>query len=100
MGDVPDQQSERVLVKDGLTFDVITVDLRLSGPSGRAFFERLQREHPALAARVIFITGEMGDVATEAFLEHSGRPTLRKPFSVKALTSSLATLLGPTPARR
>ncbi len=100
MGDVPDQQSERVLVKDGLTFDVITVDLRLSGPSGRAFFERLQREHPALAARVIFITGEMGDVATGAFLGHSGRPTLRKPFSVKALISSLATLLGPTPARR
>lgn len=49
---------------------------------------------------MIFITGEMGDVATEAFLEHSGRPTLRKPFSVTALIASLATLLGPTPTRR
>ena len=90
----------RLLVKDGLAFDVITVDLRLSGPSGRAFFERLQREHPALAARVIFITGEMGDADSEAFLEHSGRPTLRKPFSVKSLISSLSTLLGPVPTRR
>lgn len=79
---------------------MITVDLRLSGPSGRAFFERLQREHPALAARVVFITGEMGDADSEAFLEHSGRPALRKPFSVKSLISSLSTLLGPAPTRR
>ena len=88
----------RLLAKDGLVFDVITVDLRLSGLSGRALFERLERELPALAARVIFITGEIGDADSEAFLERSGRPTLRKPFRVKALKSSLATLLAPGPA--
>jgi C4-dicarboxylate-specific signal transduction histidine kinase/CheY-like chemotaxis protein len=83
----------RILAKDEVEFDVITVDLRLSGLSGRAFFERLERELPALSAKVIFITGEIGDVESEAFLERSGRPTLRKPFSVKALIASLATLL-------
>jgi CheY-like chemotaxis protein len=92
----------RPLAKDGLVFDVITVDLRLSGLSGRALFERLERELPALAARVIFITGDIGDADSEAFLERSGRPTLRKPFRVKALTSSLATVLaaGPAPTQR
>ena len=88
----------RVLAKDGLVFDVITVDLRLSGLSGRALFERLERELPTLAARLIFITGEIGDADSGAFLERSGRPTLRKPFSVKALMSSLEPLLAPGPA--
>jgi len=76
---------------------MITVDLLLSGLSGRAFFERLERERPALAARVIFITGEIGDAESEAFLKRSGRPTLRKPFRVKALMASVATLLAPAP---
>jgi signal transduction histidine kinase/CheY-like chemotaxis protein len=92
----------RLLAKDGLVFDVVTVDLRLAGLSGRALFERLERELPALAARVIFITGDIGDADSQAFLERSGRPTLRKPFRVQALTSSLATLLaaGPAPTQR
>jgi len=87
----------RVLAKDKVPFDVITVDLRLGGLSGRAFFERLEHELPALATRVIFITGEVADAESEAFLERSGRPTLKKPFSVKALIATLATLLTPGP---
>ena len=88
----------RLLDEDAKEFDVITVDLRLSGLSGRALFERVERELPRLAARVIFITGEIADADSEAFLERSGRPTLRKPFSVKALIASLATLLARGPA--
>jgi CheY-like chemotaxis protein len=87
----------RVLAEDRVEFDVITVDLRLSGLSGVALFERLERDLPALAARVIFITGDIGDAETETFLARTGRPTLRKPFRVKALIASLATLLGPKP---
>ncbi len=87
-----------ILAKEKVAFDVITVDLRLSGLSGRAFFERLERELPVLAARVIFITAEIGDADSEAFLDRSGRPTLRKPFSVQALIASLAPLLEPGPA--
>ncbi len=85
----------RLLAEEEMVFDAITVDLRLSGLSGRAFFERLERQLPARAAQVVFITGELGDVETEAFLERSGRPTLRKPFSVEALIATLATLLAP-----
>ena len=84
----------RILAEDRVEFDVITVDLRLSGV---ALFERLERDLPALAARVIFITGDIGDAETETFLARSGRPTLRKPFRAKALIASLATLLAPKP---
>jgi CheY-like chemotaxis protein len=92
------ERAWRLLGEDAKEFDAITVDLRLSGLSGRALFERLERELPKLAARVIFITGEIADADSEAFLERSGRPTLRKPFSVKALIASLATLLARGPA--
>jgi DNA-binding response OmpR family regulator len=56
-------------------------------------FERLERELPQMAARVLFVTGDNADLDSEAFLERSGRPTLRKPFGVKALIAGLATLL-------
>jgi C4-dicarboxylate-specific signal transduction histidine kinase/CheY-like chemotaxis protein len=83
----------RILVEEAKEFDAITLDLRLSGLSGRTIFERLERELPRMAARVLFVTGENADLDSEAFLEHSGRPTLRKPFGVKALIAGLATLL-------
>jgi CheY-like chemotaxis protein len=84
--------------EDAKEFDVITVDLHLSGLSARALFERVERELPRLAARGIFITSEIAGADSEAFLESSGRPTLRKPFSVKALIASLVTLLARGPA--
>ena len=83
----------RILAEEAKEFDAITLDLRLSGLSGQTIFERLEREFPRMAARVLFVTGENADLDSEAFLEHSGRPTLRKPFGVKALIAGLATLL-------
>ena len=83
----------RILAEESKEFDAITLDLRLSGLSGRAVFERLERELPQMAPRVLFVTGEDADLDTEVFLERSGRPTLRKPFGVKALIAGLATLL-------
>lgn len=83
----------RILAEEAKEFDAITLDLRLSGLSGQTIFERLERELPRMAARVLFVTGENPDLDSEAFLEHSGRPTLRKPFGVKALIAGLATLL-------
>ena len=83
----------RILAEEAKEFDAVTLDLRLSGLSGRAVFERLERELPQMAARVLFVTGEHADLDSEAFLERSGRPTLRKPFGVKALIAGLATLL-------
>ncbi len=64
----------RILAEDRVDFDVITLDLRLSGLSGLVLFERLERDLPALAARVIFITGDFANPETEAFLVRSGHP--------------------------
>jgi len=72
-------------------WDVIVTDLRMPRVSGRDFYEALATEHPQLAQRVIFSTGDTVRGDTLAFLEKQGRPVLHKPFSLSDLRSALAT---------
>ena len=82
-----------VLARKGADLDAITLDLRLPGLSGTALYERILAEMPALADRVLFITGERSDLELERFVERSGRPTLHKPFSLQTLVAALDPLL-------
>jgi two-component system NtrC family sensor kinase len=72
-------------------WDVIVTDLRMPKVSGREFYEALAAEHPQLAQRVVFSTGDTVRGDTLAFLERQGRPVLHKPFSLSDLRSALAT---------
>jgi two-component system, NtrC family, sensor kinase len=63
-------------------FDAVLLDIRMPDVSGTQIFERWQREQPALAKRVIFITGDIVSVDLQKFLEGSGRPYLAKPFEL------------------
>jgi two-component system NtrC family sensor kinase len=74
-------------------FDVVVCDLRMSGLDGPAFFEILRREHPRLAGRTLFITGDLMSVSSRAFLEAAGQPVLAKPFDLDNLESSVVALL-------
>jgi two-component system nitrogen regulation response regulator GlnG len=66
-------------------FDVIVSDVRMPGMSGLEFLERLRRDHPELASRVIFSTGDayVPEVAEE--LQNAAVPTITKPFDFAAL---------------
>ncbi|MBX6333600.1 MAG: PAS domain S-box protein, partial [Gemmatimonadaceae bacterium] len=75
------------------SFDVVVCDLRMSGLDGPAFFEILRREYPSLAARTLFITGDLVSASSRAFLETTGQPVLAKPFELDRLESSVASLL-------
>jgi CheY-like chemotaxis protein len=57
---------------------------------GREFYEELNRDQPALAARVVFATGDTVRGDTLAFLKSVGRPYLHKPFSLTELRALLA----------
>jgi len=71
-------------------FDVILTDLRMPTVGGREFYEPLAASDPAAASRVVFATGDtVGDDALR-FLEASGRPFLRKPFTLAELRTALA----------
>jgi two-component system NtrC family sensor kinase len=66
-------------------FDLIISDLRMPRLGGREFYEELARRNPALAARLVFSTGDTVRGDTLAFLETLNRPYLHKPFSLAEL---------------
>ena len=70
-------------------FDVIVCDLRMPRLGGREMYEKLAEEHPRIAERVIFATGDTVRGDTLHFLESLGRPFLHKPFTLAELRTVL-----------
>lgn len=60
-------------------FKAVLCDFVLPTMDGTTFYERLSERSPAVAERVIFVTGWMNDPKARRLLEHSGRPVLTKP---------------------
>ena len=77
--------------------DLIITDVRMPRLGGREFYERLAGEHPAVAARVVFATGDAVRDDTMAFIERSGRPFLHKPFKLAELRSTVSAALEQAP---
>jgi two-component system, NtrC family, sensor kinase len=71
--------------------DAIVCDLRMPGMDGPAFHERLRRERPGLAARTVFITGDV--VTTSGRMSLIRQPILTKPFAFEKLEETLVTLM-------
>jgi two-component system NtrC family sensor kinase len=74
-------------------YDVIVTDVRMPKLGGRELYERLLKEAPGTAARVVFATGDTVRDDTMRFLERCGRPFLHKPFKLAELRSVLAAAL-------
>jgi two-component system NtrC family sensor kinase len=74
-------------------YDLIITDVRMPHLGGRELYERLRRDAPQVAARVVFSTGDTVRDDTMTFLEQAGRPVLHKPFKLAELRQALATVL-------
>ena len=76
--------------------DAIVMDLRMPRMDGRAAFARIRERWPALARRVVFVTGD--DIGAEwgDFVRGTGQPTLRKPFEIAELLAALAAVAPPS----
>jgi PAS domain S-box-containing protein len=74
-------------------YDLIFTDVRMPGLGGRELYETLRSRAPAIAARVVFATGDTVAGDTLSFLEATGRPVLTKPFKLAELRATLATAL-------
>jgi len=81
------------LLESGRTFDVILLDVRLPGLSGRELLKLIEIKRPELGSRVILVTGDILSESTRQLLEESGRPYLEKPFATEDLLSEIAVLL-------
>src|SRR5438034_1131740 len=66
-------------------YDVILLDVRLPDLDGKAIWRRLLVDRPALAARVVFMTGDTMSAETQAFLMEAGRPVLTKPLTIERI---------------
>lgn len=74
------------------SFDAVVCDLRMPGMGGVEFHDALRRERPGLAARTVFITGDMlTPLARSA--PAARQPLLPKPFSFERLEETLVSVV-------
>jgi len=73
------------LIARGDDFDVILCDLTMPVMTGPEFYAELQRHHPRLAARVVFLTGGAISQRFEDFLRATPNEHLQKPFRAQVL---------------
>lgn len=66
-------------------FDVILCDVRMPGMTGIDLHERLQAEHPTLAARMVFVTGAGFTGEMRDFFMRVDNELVEKPFDPRAL---------------
>jgi len=71
--------------------DAVVCDLRMPGMDGPSFHERLRRLRPGLAARTVFITGDVAQPGTGAATTR--QPVIAKPFTFERLEEALVAVM-------
>jgi PAS domain S-box-containing protein len=84
----------------GERFDVILCDLMMPDLTGMDLHEALTRAAPAVAGRMVFITGGAFTERARRFLERSDLPRIEKPFAPATLREAVDALLALGPGRR
>jgi signal transduction histidine kinase/CheY-like chemotaxis protein len=74
----------------GKPFDVIFSDLMMPGATGMDFYAEVRRRFPALAARIVFVTGGAFTPTTQTFLDRVPNERLNKPFDTAVVRSVVA----------
>ena len=80
-----------------LGVDAVVCDLRMPGMDGYTFHDKLRAERPGLAARTVFVTGDV--VSSEARETVLRQPVLTKPFSFDQIEDAVIAVLRGAPYR-
>ncbi|MFQ5658624.1 MAG: GAF domain-containing protein, partial [Candidatus Methylomirabilales bacterium] len=80
-------------------YDLVALDLRLPDLDGREVWRWILSQRPALASRVVFMTGDIMSPETEKFLEEAGRPVLTKPLTTAEITQTVEEVLAQNSSR-
>ncbi len=78
-------------------FDLILSDVKMPGMSGFELHQTIKQTNPELAARLVFVTGDMLSAATQARIAQSGNPYIAKPFAIERLETLVRALLSQRP---
>ena len=76
------------------SYDVLLTDIRMPGMSGMELYARVLEKSPAMANRIIFITGDTMGTDVKAFLAKNNLAYLAKPFDIEALKEKVDIILG------
>jgi C4-dicarboxylate-specific signal transduction histidine kinase/CheY-like chemotaxis protein len=74
--------------------DAIVSDVKMPGESGLDFHRWVEREHPALVERFLFMTGDVDTPDLAEIAETRPRSLIRKPFAVAELLARVQEVLG------
>jgi CheY-like chemotaxis protein len=74
-------------------FDLIICDMMMPGVGGEMFYWAVTRMRPATALRFIFFTGHRNNPVIEFFFKRVKATVLIKPFSLRALDSTISDVL-------
>jgi PAS domain S-box-containing protein len=74
-------------------FDAIVSDLRMPDMDGAALWRAVRDDHPALARRILFVTGDTLSPGSRQFLAETHCSSLDKPFTKADLLARVAALL-------
>jgi signal transduction histidine kinase len=83
------------LLEAGERFDLILCDLLMPGMSGMALHAALARLSPALAGRMVFLSGGAFTPEAREFLAAPGRECIDKPFDLEAIRGAIGRHLRP-----
>ncbi len=75
------------------TYDVVLTDIKMPEIDGPGLYRELERRHPDLVRRVIFLTGDTLSPETTRFLEQTRAPSLRKPFTAEGMRRAVQQVL-------
>jgi two-component system NtrC family sensor kinase len=81
---------------DEAHFDAVVSDLHMPDVDGAALWREIKARHPALARRMLFVTGDTLSPSVRQFLEDARCDSLAKPFQKGDLLAKLGELLART----
>lgn len=70
-------------------YQMLVIDIRTPEMNGVDLYQYVTENHPYLARRVVFTTGDLFDEDRSDFLRRTGQPFLPKPFSLDELKAVL-----------
>jgi len=75
-------------------YDLLVCDLKMPRMDGQTLHRAITATKPALARRMVFVTGDVAGTEAERFLEESGCQWLAKPFRLADLLKVVADVAG------
>jgi PAS domain S-box-containing protein len=74
-------------------YDLLLVDIRMPDLDGIELYYRLREADPAIAKKIIFITGDLMGARNRMFVQENKLPALAKPFGIHELRQQVEAVL-------